>query len=161
MHEKVYVNEVATRHAGSEDEKQALDLLIKLSRAWDSVERMLSAALDAADLTISQFGILDALYHLGPLSLGQLAKKHLKSPNNMTSVVDTMERSGLVARERQTSDRRVIVAQLTDKGRELYERTWPNHLDAIVRSMAVLSGTEQATLSRLLRKLGKDLASKR
>jgi MarR family 2-MHQ and catechol resistance regulon transcriptional repressor len=143
-----------TRYQGTESERTALDVFIKLSRASDAVCARIVGHLGGTGVSLSQFGILDALYHVGPMCLGELARKHLKSPNNITSVVDTMERSGLVERQRQAHDRRLIRVQLTDKGRETFERYWPNHRDAIVDAVTPLTAEEQRSLCELLKKLG-------
>lgn len=145
---------VPTRHNGTEEERLALDLLIKLTRASDAVCNRVHQHLIGTNLSVTQFGILDALHHIGPMSLGDLAKKHLKSPNNITSVVDTMERTGLVKRVRHEIDRRVILLHITDKGRELFEKHWPSHVESVVRAASVLSPAEQRTLAHLLRQFG-------
>jgi MarR family 2-MHQ and catechol resistance regulon transcriptional repressor len=145
---------VGTHHRGTNRERLALDLVIKLNRAADSLEARMMRHVRSSGLTVSQFGVLDALYHLGPLCLGQIAKKHLRTPNNITSVVDTMEKSGLVERKRSTEDRRLVRVSLTDRGREEFEKLWPEHVGAALRETAVLSAQEQAELCSLLKKLG-------
>jgi len=145
---------VATRFEGSECEKLALDLMVKLTRASSSVESVAARSLIGTHLTLSQFGVLDALYHLGDMTLGTLAVKHLRSPNNMTSVIGTMERSGLVRRVRQECDRRTIVVSLTDKGRAAFEAVWPRHLESIEGAMSGVTAEEKVQLASLLKKLG-------
>jgi len=146
-----------THHKGPEEEKLALDLTIKLARAAQALANLVMCDVVAAGVSPSQFGVLDALYHLGPLTLGDVAKKHLKSPNNITSVVDTMERSGLVVRRRCDKDRRVIYVDITPKGREIFSQLWPGHVKRLVKATAALSPKEQATLAELCKKLGASL----
>lgn len=143
-----------THHKGSEEEKLALDLTIKLARAAQAVNNFVMPDVVACGVSPSQFGVLDALYHLGPLTLGDVAKKHLKSPNNITSVVDTMERSGLVERRRCDKDRRVIYVDITAKGRQTFEEMYPHHVKRLVKAMKVLSPKEQKDLAELCKKLG-------
>jgi MarR family transcriptional regulator, 2-MHQ and catechol-resistance regulon repressor len=145
-----------TKHQGTEEEKLALDLTIKLARAHQALGNRINFEVVSAGVSSSQFGVLDALYHLGPLTLGDIAKKHLKSPNNMTSVVDTMERSGLVVRRRCENDRRVIYVDLTPKGREIFAKLWPVHVKRVTEAVANLSADEQKTLAELCKKLGHD-----
>lgn len=147
-----------TRHQGTEEEQRALDLTIKLARAAQSLLNRTTCEIISAGLSMSQFGVLDALYHLGPMTLGDIAKKHLKSPNNMTSVVDTMERSGLVERRRCDKDRRVIYVDITDKGRQLFASLWPSHVERITKAVSALSAEEQEELSELCKKLGQATA---
>lgn len=146
-----------TKHQGPEDERRALDLVIKLSRAAQALGTKTSCEVVASGVSSSQFGVLDTLYHIGPMTLGDVAKRHLKSPNNITSVVDTMERSGLVERKRCDSDRRVTYLHLTDKGRELFERIWPGHVQRLVKAVSALDPDEQVKLAELCKKLGRNL----
>ena len=144
-----------THYKGTDEERRALDVFIKLMRAADSVGERTGRSAAAAGLTPSQFGVLETLYHLGPLMVGQLAQKHLKSPNNFTTVVDNLEKQGLVRRERDQEDRRVVMVHLTDVGRCRIERVFPQHVQAVVADMQVLTPKEQEQLGELLRRLGK------
>jgi len=143
-----------SRHQGTEEERLALDLTIKLARATQALMNRVMSQIVSAGVSPSQFGVLDALYHLGPMTLGDIAKKHLKSPNNMTSVVDTMERSGLVERRRCEQDRRVIYVDITDKGRDIFAKLWPGHVERILQAVSTLSPEEQVELAALCKKLG-------
>ena len=144
-----------THYEGSDDEKRALNVYIKLMRAAESVGARCLAPVTAQGLTSGQFGVLESLLHLGPLTLGTLAEKHLKSPNNLTIVVDNLERNGMVRRERDSKDRRVTWVHLTDKGRACIAEVFPLHTRAIVENIAVLTVEEQQLLENLLRRLGK------
>ena len=68
-----------TRHKGTLEEIQALDVYIKLQRAAETVMRRTTAHLADYDLPVSQFAVLEALYHLGVLSQRELANKLLQS----------------------------------------------------------------------------------
>lgn len=106
------------------------------------------------DLTVPQFGVLEALHHLGPLSLGELAEKLLVTGGNITYVMDRLEAQGLVYRERSDADRRVVKAFLTDEGRERIAAVFPGHAAFIHDLMSVLEPDERETLRALLKKLG-------
>ncbi|MBS0663974.1 MAG: MarR family transcriptional regulator [Verrucomicrobia bacterium] len=105
-------------------------------------------------LTIAQFGLLEALLHRGPLCQGELATKLLRSGGNVTLVVDNLERSGLVSRQRDPEDRRFITVSLTDRGRAFISELFPKVAASLAREFAVLSTAEQFTLGWLCRKLG-------
>src|SRR5690349_22342580 len=107
---------MATRHRGPTAEVRALDAYIKLTRAAESVGARLAGIASAAGLTEGQFGALEALYHLGPLAQCDLAAKLLRSPGNVTLVIDNLEKRGLARRERSTEDRRRVAVHLTDEG---------------------------------------------
>lgn len=145
---------MGTKYKGKKEEVMALDGYIKLSRAAESVSKQINAHLSDHDLTISQFGALEALYHLGPLPSGELGEKILKSSGNMTFVVDNLVKRGLVFRQRREEDRRCVDIHLTEDGRALIQKIWPAHLAGVVSTMNALSQAEQSQLAALCRKLG-------
>ena len=145
---------MGTQYHGTPDETRALDAYIKLMRAADSVTGRINRHLADDDLTISQFGVLEALHHLGPLCQRDIAHKILKSTGNITMVIDNLEKRGLVTRERVATDRRFLTVRLTVTGKELITRIFPRHAAAISKEMAILNKEEQAELARLCRKLG-------
>ena len=144
-----------THYRGTTEEVLALNTFIKLQRATNSLEARLAHRRTMTDITGTQFGVLEVLYHLGPLCQGEISSKLLKSGGNITLVVDNLEKRGLVQREREPHDRRMIVVSLTPAGRELISQVFPRHLAAIVEELSVLTPEEQQTLGNLCRKLGK------
>ncbi len=146
---------MATKHRGAPEEMLALDTFIKLSRAAESFDARLVRHGTLEELTLTQFAVLEALYHLGSLTQRDIGAKLLKSGGNITLVIDNLEKHGHVFRRRCESDRRLIYVELTDSGRELISRVFPHHLTAIVHEMSVLSPDEQRQLGQLLRKLGR------
>ena len=146
---------MGTHFNGTNDEIRAIDAYIKLQRSADTTVARATRHLASAGLTFSQYGVLDILFHFGPLPLGQIAEKILKSEGNMTTVVDNLERRGLVRRERNERDRRVVTLSLTEAGRHVIEKILPQHIQAIVEEMSILTPEEQETLGRLCRKVGK------
>lgn len=111
--------------------------------------------LTAAGLTTSQFGALETLYYVGPLPAGRLAEKHLKSPNNFTVVITNLEKRGLVRREKAPHDRRVVMIELTDAGREVVQAIMPSYVRTVVGDLDRLTAAEQEQLADLLRKVGR------
>jgi MarR family transcriptional regulator, 2-MHQ and catechol-resistance regulon repressor len=148
-----------TNYKGTEQETLALETMIKLSRSLSSVSAHLLPPLQKEfGITESQLAVLEALHHLGPLTQGQLCQKILRSGSNLTTVVDNLERNGLVRRERDPNDRRVQIVQLTRNGSELIERAFPTHVARVTAAFGVLTSAEQKELGRLCRKLGRALA---
>ena len=144
-----------THFTGTRAEMRTLDTFIKLSRCHDSVLARLAAHNTLGDLTFSQFAVLEALYHLGSLAQGEISAKILKSTSNITTVIDNLERNGLVRRERDRNDRRVIHVHLTEAGTRKLESVFPDHVAALVEIFSILSASEQQTLGLLCKKLGK------
>ena len=146
---------MGTRYGGTEDEARALDAYIKLMRAADSVTTRIHRHLSTVNLTISQFGVLEAIFHLGSLSQRDLAEKLLKSGGNMTMVIDNLEKRQLVKRERSVEDRRFVSVCLTEEGRQLISDIFPHHVEAVVEEMKILTASEQEELGHLCLRLGK------
>jgi len=145
---------MGTHYKGSQDIRQALDAYIKLVRASESVTSRVIRHLDDDGLTVSQFGVLEALFHLGPLSQRELAQKILKSGGNVTMVIDNLEKRGLVKRERDDKDRRLYRVTLTPLGRKLIKNIFPLHADKIASQMNILTKKELQELGHICRKLG-------
>jgi MarR family transcriptional regulator, 2-MHQ and catechol-resistance regulon repressor len=144
-----------THYKGSQAEVRALNAYINLVRASDSVVAKLSGPLEAEGMTLGQFGVLEALLHLGPMCQHELGKKLLRSGGNITLVVDNLEKHGWVRRERQEDDRRMIRIHLTPAGRRAIERVFPKHARAIQQEMSGLSAKEQEDLRQICKKLGR------
>lgn len=142
------------RYKGNKKELRALRVYVKLMRAAESVTSRTHRYLSGAGLTLSQFAVLEALYHLGPLSQREIGQKILRSSGNITMVIDNLEKSGLVKRERNPSDRRFFIVHLTDKGYSQINRIFPAHAAVIAKDLGVLTAAEQETLGRLCKKLG-------
>jgi MarR family 2-MHQ and catechol resistance regulon transcriptional repressor len=153
---------MGTKYRGTPAETRALDAFIKLMRASNSLTTVLARHVAAdGDLTMSQFGVLEALLHLGAMSQGEVGLKLLLSGSNVTTVVDNLEKRGLVRRARRAGDRRVIEVSLTDKGRRLIARLFPAHARRIAQLFSTLSSTEQNQLADLCRTLGHGVSAAR
>lgn len=140
----------------SKNELSALSTFVKLIRASESVSKDVHTELKTQKLSISQFGILEALYHKGPMCQKEIGLKILKSSGNITMVIDNLEKQGLVERLKNEADRRYYQIHLTPKGSDLIRDIFPAHAKRIAERLAVLSEEEQHTLGTLLKKLKKD-----
>lgn len=145
---------MGTHYEGNDKEKIVLDTFIKLMRATETLNNRLNRHHAEADLTVSQFGVLEALLHLGPLNQKTLGEKLLKSGGNITMVIDNLEKSGLVERNQDPSDRRSMVIELTEKGRQVIKEYFPQHLERLKNEFSVLSDQELEELGRICKKLG-------
>ena len=104
--------------------------------------------------TSSQFGVLEALMHVGPLCQRELGAKILKSSGNITMVIDNLEKRGLVERRRDTGDRRYVTVYLTASGKQLIATIFPRHMERIKDELRVLSSSDQQNLGKLCRTIG-------
>lgn len=145
---------MGTHYQGNKKEKRTLDAFIKLMRATESLNNRLNRHLSDADLTVSQFGVLEALLHLGPLNQKSLGEKLLKSGGNITLVIDNLEKCNFVERQRDPKDRRAMLIHLTKKGERFIKSFFPKHLEQIKEEFSVLSEKEKEELARICKKLG-------
>jgi MarR family 2-MHQ and catechol resistance regulon transcriptional repressor len=120
------------------------------THAQESIER--------TQLGDSDFRVLEALLHKGPLPVNTIGPKVWLTPGSISVAVDRLARKGLVSRKDQAGDRRVRQVELTDKGRALITRGFREHAAAMENAVSALSKKERMTLLRLLKKLGKHAA---
>ena len=109
--------------------------------------------LEKLDLTLPQFYVLATIGYAGGLPFGEIGEKMMVTVSNLTGIVDRLEEKGLVARERDAHDRRVIRVRLTEKGSKLYKNTIPLFEKSISQFFSPLDKSQQKELSSLLRKL--------
>lgn len=141
--------------SGTPEQERALSAYVKLLRASESIHQEAMRPLLSENLTASQFAVLEALFHVGPMCLTDLARKILKTSGNITMVVGNLEKRGLVVREQNPEDRRYFNVAITPEGRKLIGRVFPTHLDKIVELMERLDHQEQEALARICLRLGK------
>ena len=133
----------------------ALSSFLALIRASDFLSSQISFRCENQGLTISQFGVLDALYRGGAYCQKELGEKIFKSSGNITLVIDNLEKRGFVKRERKGDDRRYISILLTDDGRKVISEVLPKVANFIQDELKVLSEEEQKFLRSICRKLSR------
>jgi MarR family transcriptional regulator, 2-MHQ and catechol-resistance regulon repressor len=139
----------------TDHQRAVLKVYTQMMRAIDAVTTRMHRHLTDTGLTLSQFGVLEALYNKGPLCQRDIGRKILKTSGNMTTVIDNLEKRKLVVREKDLADRRRISVKLTEKGYELIAALFPIHAGVAEKTFAVMDAGELATFSDLLRKVGK------
>ena len=144
----------------TERQESALRMWIALARCYATFSKAIAGKVQEYGLTTPQFGVLEALYHLGPLSLGELADKLLVTGGNVTYVMDRLEAQGLVYRDRSPDDRRVIEAKLTHRGMDLVRDVFPGHAEYVEHLSRHLDPAELEALRSLLKALGKGVGEK-
>lgn len=140
-------------------QERALKLYVVLMRAASAAMDRVNPHTNFHGLTFTEFLILEALYHKGPLLLGDVQKKIRLSSGGVTYTVDRLAEKGLVERRECESDRRARYAALTAKGEALIAKVFPGHADLIEQTMSVLSAREQDQAIALLRTLGLSAAA--
>lgn len=148
---------MSTHYNGSRKEIDALDSYIKLIRSAESLNSKINLELSEFDLTESQFGVLDALFHLGPMKHKEIGKKILKSGGNITMVINNLERRELVQRKRGEKDKRQFIIHLTSKGKNKIQEVLPTIVKKIKKHFEVLTKDEHRELQRLCKVIGLQL----
>ena len=143
------------RSKGEKDSAAALKAWVVLARAYLAISRHVTADVARYELTASEFGILEALYHKGPLLLGDLQKKILVTSGGVTYLVDRLAAKGLVTRESFPGDKRSRFAVLTPNGSALIKQIFPGHAKRLAKVLGALTPKEQKRLTGMLRTLGK------
>lgn len=136
----------------------ALGLWVKLVRATNTMSTLTVRDIAGYGLTEAQFGVIEALGHLGPMKVGELCQKNLSSGGNMTVVVDNLVKNGLVERAECEGDRRAYIIRLTEKGTALFQDIFVRHARFVTDLVySALSEEEIVRLAALLKKLGLSL----
>ena len=135
-------------------QERALKLFIVLERAAIAIERQVKTQADLNGLTWTEFEILEAVYHKGPLLLGDIQKKILLTSGGVTYTVDRLAEKGLLIRKECETDRRAKWATLTPKGTALIAAIFAPMAEHIEELMSVLNAKEQEEATELLRRVG-------
>lgn len=138
----------------SPETRDALKLWVVLSRARAAIAERAAADVARHELTLAEFGVLEALYHKGPMLLGEVQRSLLVSSGGVTYLVDRLERRGLVRRDQCPEDRRARYAVLTAEGAQFIEGVFREHAAALGEALGGLDREEQREATRLLKKLG-------
>jgi MarR family 2-MHQ and catechol resistance regulon transcriptional repressor len=140
------------------DRAAALKLWVVLSRAHRALARRAQEDIERQGLSLTDFAVLELLYHRGPQSLGDIGARVLLQSGSVTYAVDRLEQRRWVRRRPCTEDHRVTFAELTATGRSLVDRVFPIHADAVRAAMSGLSRREQDDLTTQLKRLGRRAA---
>src|SRR5947207_6305682 len=128
---------------------------IVLMKAFHALLPHAARSMKRRKLGDSDFRVLEALPHKGPLPVNTIGPKVWLTPGSISVAVDRLVKKGLVSRKDHPDDRRVRRVELTPKGRALISRGFGEHAAAMEDVANVLSKRERLTLLRLLKKLGK------
>ena len=135
-------------------DQSATHTWLVLMKAHRTLMRHATRSIEALEMCLSDFAILEALLHKGPQSVKELGRRIDLTSGSMTAAIDRLETRHLVARADHTTDRRAWVIHLTPAGKALITRVFTGHQDAMEQAMSGLSKTERATLTELLKRLG-------
>jgi len=130
-----------------------LRTLVILSRATQTIHRQEVKTIQDAGLTVSQFGVLEVLYHKGPLRISTITEKILSTGGNMTVVINNLVKDKLITKSKDPGDKRATIVKLTRKGKTLMSQYFPPHIENINQIFSPLNDIEKQQLTGLLKKL--------
>ncbi|HEV8186853.1 MAG TPA: MarR family transcriptional regulator [Pyrinomonadaceae bacterium] len=152
---------MSTRKEQSLKGGSGVHVFLVLWKAARAVETYAENSITELEMCGSDFAVLEALLHKGPLPINEIGKKVLLTSGSITVAVDRLESKGLVERRASGTDRRARIVHLTKDGRALITRVYADHASDMERlAAASLNRAERETLIRLLKKIGYEAAAR-
>lgn len=133
-------------------------LWLVLWKAYRAMSEQAEQSISRTGLGDSDFRVLEALLHKGPLPVNTIGPKVGLTPGSISVAIDRLEQRNLVQRRNHAEDRRIRLVELTSSGRTLISRSFREHAAAMEQAARVLTPAERRTLVSLLKKLGKGQA---
>jgi MarR family transcriptional regulator, 2-MHQ and catechol-resistance regulon repressor len=134
-------------------------LWVVLARCYKALSVLVEHSIAQEALCLSDFMILEALLHKGPLTITEIQGKVLLATGSMTAAVDRLENKGHIVRKATPEDRRARRLELTEKGRMLITTVFEAHSRDLENWMSVLTGAEKQQAYGVLKKLGLQAAA--
>ena len=130
-------------------------VFLVLWKATRAAQGYAEKSISKLEMCASDFAVLEALLHKGPLPVNEIGKKVMLTSGSITVAVDRLEAKGLVERRAHGTDRRAKIVHLTKEGRKLITRAYAEHAADMERlALASLTRKERETLIGLLKKFG-------
>lgn len=106
-----------------------LKLVVAVARTYNNLFFQIEKSLQEFDLNISEFGVLEMLYHKGDQPVQKVAEKILVTSGTITYVINKLEKKEFVIRRKCNKDKRVYYVSLTEKGKDYISHIFPKHKD--------------------------------
>jgi MarR family transcriptional regulator, 2-MHQ and catechol-resistance regulon repressor len=134
-------------------------VFLVLWKAASAVQSYAQESISELAMCGSDFAVLEALLHKGPLPINEIGKKVLLTSGSITVAVDRLETKGLVERQAHSTDRRAKIVHLTSAGKKLIKRVYADHAADMERLASTsLTVSERKKLIVLLKKIGYEAA---
>ena len=148
-------NKAVNKYIYGEESNINLKLVVAIRRGTQPNESALLSIVSEYGLTLSQFGVLESLYHIGPMCINQILEKTLSTSGNMTVVIKNLVKSGMITKSRDPQDGRSFIISLTDEGHRIIDELFPKHLKELNEVFSSLDMEEKGQLLDLLKKLNR------
>ena len=129
-------------------------VFLVLWKAYRTLQAEAEASIKRINLCDSDFRVLEALLHKGPLPVNIIGQMVELTTGSITSAIDRLERKWFVVRKHHPTDRRIRIVELTSKGRRLIEQAFTEHQQDMEKAVSSLSRAERGMLVDLLKRLG-------
>jgi MarR family transcriptional regulator, 2-MHQ and catechol-resistance regulon repressor len=136
-------------------ENLSLKAFVVLMKASKSLQEVTKDDISNHGMRMSDFEILEALYHKGRLTVREVSEAVLINTGSITYVIDKLEKKGLLERSNCKDDRRVVYIQITDAGKDLMDTIFPEHQRVIEELFEGISEEEKETVVKVLKHVGR------
>ncbi|MBN2837604.1 MAG: MarR family transcriptional regulator [Fusobacteriaceae bacterium] len=126
-----------------------------LNRCGLSVNKNIYPIFKKENITESQFYVLELLYHKGDMKIKEILEKTFSTGGTMTVIIENLLKEELIFKKQNPLDRRSSLISITEKGYEIVEKVFSNHIENLDKVLGVLTSKEKNELIDLLKKLGK------
>jgi MarR family 2-MHQ and catechol resistance regulon transcriptional repressor len=132
-----------------------LKTLTILYRSVNAITNVIKNDVAQYGLNVTEFGVLEALYHKGTLSVQAIVDKVLIANSSMSYVLSKLEDKAMIKKEKSSQDKRQFNISITSKGQSILDEMYPKHVQSLRQKLDVLTTEEENELQRLLKKVGK------
>src|SRR5699024_6105194 len=134
--------------------KDELKIFIGMSRVLNEINRKTGKIFSKYNLTNSQFAVLEVLYHKGDLTIGEVKEKILSTNDTIPVIVRNLERDGYLQRKRDKDDKRKYILHITEKGRDLMDKVYPENEKMIISLMDNWDESDKKEIIYYMKKFG-------
>lgn len=132
--------------------KIQLKVFIGMSRTLNKINNATNKVYKKYGLTSGQFAVLEALYHKGDLSVGEVQKRILSTSGTIPVIIKNLEKAGLLNRMQDAKDKRKYILQITKQGRELLDKVYPENEKIIISMINAWDENEQHEILKYMKK---------
>jgi MarR family transcriptional regulator, 2-MHQ and catechol-resistance regulon repressor len=143
------------KNKAGENTAEGTHVFLIVWKTYRALRARAEASIKRVNLCDSDFRVLEALLHKGPLPVNAVGQKVDLTTGSITTAIDRLEKKLLVVRNNDPHDRRIRVVELTAKGRRLIENAYAQHQLEMEEAVRGLSRQERSVLVSLLKRLGK------
>jgi MarR family transcriptional regulator, 2-MHQ and catechol-resistance regulon repressor len=141
-----------------QEDTRGVHIWLILMKAFQAIAGYASRGFRESGLGDTDFRVLEALLHKGPLPVNTIGPKVFLTPGSISTAVDRLYEKGLVTRTESGTDRRVRMVDLTPAGRSLIQQIFRSHAKDMEKLAEILTVAERVQLVKALKKLGKRAA---